>query len=351
MNPNDLTYDSAAQSQSPTFYQDMLYGPGPAIRSASPAHFVPQSLPGGIIQPAPENLQARSHHAYLNQGPARMFANSPQPQAHPGVFGQGRPLNTRPVLPSGYAQYLNFMANVMPNIPGATYPNAINYIPQATGNENLNEKAEILGRRMKKTVPLSEHTAATQQPVPLGEKRPFKQVPVQSQKPIQKENLAASGASYHQASEHKRLKPNALHLRPVNAHVRREVTGMLKMKAKQLEETKYDYNPPSRDTVLRDNQRDIWPNSKEYYRNKGNGTIEMMDKIMAGSPITDLRKKYNVPRDEILRRVSMLATISLEVLETQGITREQLLSIMAQYEEGNEKDIVEIMKKHRDEGK
>lgn len=351
MNPNDVTYNSTFQRQSPTFYQDMLYGPGPAIRSASPANFVLQSHPGGIMQPTPTNLQARAHHAYLNQGPPRMFTNSPQPQTQGGVFGQGRSVNNGPAMTSGYAQYLNFMGNIMANNPGVTYPNTIKYVPQTAGNKNLGTKGEILGRRMNKTAPLGEYTAAPQSPVPLGERTLFKQVPVQSQKPIQKRNLAASEVSYQHASEHKRLNTKTKHLRPVNAHVKREVAGMLRMKAKQIEEKKYDYNPPGRDTVLRDNGRDIWPSSREYYRNKGNGTIEMMNKIMAGSPITDLRKKYCVPRDEILRRMSMLATISLEVLETQGITREQLLGIMAQYEEGNEKDIVEIMMKHQTEGK
>lgn len=111
----------------------------------------------------------------------------------------------------------------------------------------------------------------------------------------------------------------------------------------------YDSIPPDKNFALRDAARNAWPNEKYYYREKSKGTMKLVDRILAGSPINDLRKQTNLPTDEMLHRVCMLASTSEKVLDSLGIDRAQLQNITGRYMEGNGEEIGEVLqdqKKH-----
>lgn len=340
MNPNDLRLSTAGQI--PSSSADMWYGPGPAIPSNPPAHFVPRSLPGGMIQPTPANLHERYHQESVNQVPATMLANNSRPLTYRTLLAHTGSLNTGQTITNEHRPYLGLMNNVDVNHPETAYSKNPNYI-QSRDKRTLEKKAKAPRVQAKAVGPLTEQNKATKQPNFELDKLPMKKNLARSQISNLKAGLVAFGTANDHPEElrHSRIKPPNRRL--INTFLELEGSESPSLGWQQNEKKKYNVAPPDKDTILRDNTRDIWALRKDYYRNKGNGTVKMMEKIMAGSPITDLRREYSVPRDEMLRRISMLAAISLEVLETQGISKDLFLEVLAQHEEGNGREIPNII--------
>lgn len=199
--------------------------------------------------------------------------------------------------------------------------------------------------------PVSYHTpaAATPQADQLLEEEDRKRQQLHDL-PDSDEQPRATSASHSSAPDMeipvpKRIRISSSPLPPMQVNPRTNPGTTFEPRSRpQPTKSKYNVVPPAKDVVLRDNTRDMWPTTKQFYQHKATGTMRMMDEIVGGAPITGLEKAYSMPSDEILRRVCMLASTSLSVLEARGISREQFLDIAGRHEEGNKMDVADIMK-------
>jgi len=341
VSPSDLMFDTT--SQTPPLSADMWYGPGPAIPS-SPAYVVPPNLPRGGVRPATVNIDERYRQGSAIQDQINTIANNAQllaPRNIPAHTG-GSTATSNP-----YSSNVGFVNNASVNHPLGYNTN---YIAQPRGRKILDKKANAPRAPTKKTGPLTEQNKATKQPPFEFSKLPLKRTVPRSHKTTPKGGSIASGKGNNQPGELGRAETKALLPQDVNTDLERQGASRLSARPPQAKRTKYNVAPPGKDTILRDETLAIWSSPRDYHRNKGNGTVKLMEKIMAGSPIGSLRREFKIPRDEMLRRMSMLAATSLEVLETLGMSKETFVEILAQYEEGNGKDISEIMEMiHQDQ--
>jgi len=105
----------------------------------------------------------------------------------------------------------------------------------------------------------------------------------------------------------------------------------------------YNCRPPPSNVPL--NAPDM-PSTKFAHFLKTVETLSMIDHVEKGVPIRTVCKVFNLPEDEILRRVCSAATVLRQVVDCLGFDAIGVANILARYDAGFE-DLDDIMRMFR----